>query len=574
MPNFEPTLRLPYQYPRHLTVPQFVLDEVSHPLRPSRLRGSPWLIDDASGRAYGSQEIRERVERLARAVKERWAVGAGDVVCLYSPNHIDYPIVIWAMHRLGCTVSCANPAYTSGELEYQLRETAAKLLFTSTAALEVASKAWEAAGAGRGRIVVFSPPPPDVLPTVQQLVSSGWHMDKNYLEPHGHSVGDSVAFLGFSSGTTGLPKAVAVAHRNVVAVMLQIAAHHQANAAGGREERWMRPGDLVLAVLPFYHIYGLVAIMHAMIFAGGGIVIVQQFHPQQFLETIVRRRITHLPLVPPIVVLLLKSPMTKKYDLSHIRWVVCAAAPISEQVLQEFRALLPRAHIGMGYGLTETTTLVSLFDMHRASVAGSSGFLVPDTVARIVQPDGRLADPGEPGEIWVKGPQMALGYSNNKQVTEETFLPDGWVRTGDEGFVGKDGSLHVVDRLKELIKVSGFQVAPAELEGHLLLHPYVQDAGVVGVPDDYKGEVPLAFVVLKEPLAQKAASGPREAGEIKQELRKWVSDQKVRYKWLEGGVEFVHAIPKNPSGKILRRLLRDQAKAIVDGRQKKRNAKL
>ncbi|KZO92577.1 acetyl-CoA synthetase-like protein [Calocera viscosa TUFC12733] len=249
------------------------------------------------------------------------------------------------------------------------------------------------------------------------------------------------------------------------------------------------------------------------------------------------------------------------------------AAPLPSSVLEQFRALLPHAHIGEGYGLTETSTLVSSFDMNQPPVAGSVGFLVPDTQARVVQPDGQDAPPGSPGEIWVKGPQMALGYSNDSQASEETFLPDGWVRTGDEGYFGQDGSLYIVDRIKELIKVSGFQVAPAELEGHLdagstgHASRRHSDAGVVRTPDESKGEVPIAFIVLNEPVALRAASATQEADEIRQELRKWVSEHEVRYKHLDGGVVFVESIPKNPSGKILRRLLREQAETVVVGRQ-------
>ncbi|KZO92575.1 phenylacetyl-CoA ligase [Calocera viscosa TUFC12733] len=570
--------------PQDLTVPQFLLDTPSPapaPLRAHRSTPSSslWLLDDATGRTYALPEIRQRVECLARALRARWALGGGDVVCLYSGNHVDYPIVIWALHRLGASVTCANPSYTSSELEYQLRATQARLVFTAPASLEVARAALAAAGGGgEGDVVIFSPPPPEgpALPanappsdrTVQHLVYSGSQLSKNYIEPSGASAGSSTAFLGFSSGTTGLPKSVTIAHRNVLTVLLQMSVHFRAHDAAVKEEdKWVRPGDRALAVLPFYHIYGLVAVLHALLYAGAGIVIIPQFHPQQFLETIVRRRITHLPLVPPIIHLLVKSPMTKNYDLSHLHWVTSGAAPLPSPVLEQFRALLPRARIGEGYGLTETSTLVSSFDMHQPPIAGSVGFLVSDTQARIVQPNGEDAPPGSPGEIWVKGPQMALGYSNDRQASEETFLPDGWVRTGDEGYFGQDGSLYIVDRIKELIKVSGFQVAPAELEGHLLLHPYVQDAGVVRIPDESKGEVPIAFVVLNEPVALRAASATQEADDIRQELRKWVSEHKVRYKHLDGGVVFVERIPKNPSGKILRRLLRELAETVVVGRQ-------
>ncbi|KZT59531.1 acetyl-CoA synthetase-like protein [Calocera cornea HHB12733] len=587
----------PYpSYPRNLTTPQFILDLPTHPLRPSRLPSSPWFIDDPTGRSYSLEEVRARVERLARAVRDRWALKAGDVVCLHSVNCL----VIWALHRIGCIITPANPAYTVGELAYQLKETGAKLIFTGETGLDVVLKAVEQAGLfGREGVALFSPPPPEPqengegcfptpgtpepqqtphgpFPTVQSLILAGHLLHPNYCEPSGRHVGDTVAFLGFSSGTTGLPKAVELPHRAVIAVVLQMARHYKANQPGmgeaETEGRWLRPDDRVLAVVPFYHIMGLVAIMHALLFAGAAVVVVPEFHREQFLETVVKRRITHLAIVPPIVMLLVNSPLTKQYDLSRLHWVVMGAAPLSSSMLEQFRALLPRAKLGLAYGLTETSTLVSLFDMHRPPLPGSSGVIAPDTEVRIVKPDGSSAPLGEAGEIWARGPQMALGYLNSEEATRETFLPGGWVRTGDEGYLGPDGSLFVVDRLKEMIKVKGFQVAPAELEGHLLLHPYVQDVGVIGVPNEYKGEVPLAFVVLHERIAKRASSSADEENNIKQELGKWVSEQKVEYKRLEGGIEFVETIPKNSSGKILRRMLRNQAKEVVRTRAKTDNA--
>jgi len=286
MPDFHSHISLPYTYPRNLTVAQFLLDEASHPLRPTRLAGSPWLIDDASGRSYSLEEIRERVERVARAAKTRWGLGPGDVVCLYSQNHIDYAIVIWAMHRLGCTITPANPAYTAGELEYQLKESSAKLLFTTPTSLSVALEAASRAKLfGPGDVVVFSPPPPEAasdgtecfpsaLPlegvksaegafiTVQQLVIEGWMLDKNYSESHGSMIGETAAFLCFSSGTTGLPKAIAIAHRGVIAVMMQMAAAlRSSDSSIPMVERCTRPGDRAIAAVPFYHIYGLVAVV-------------------------------------------------------------------------------------------------------------------------------------------------------------------------------------------------------------------------------------------------------------------------------------------------------------------------
>jgi len=492
--------------------------------------------------------------------------------------------VIWALHRLGAIVSCANPSYTHSELEYQLKATSSKLLFTSSASLPTALKAAGSASLfPPSNIVVFSAVPPARTPagcfpasapaeagefaTVQSLVERGWDLAKNYVEPRGENVGDSVAFMSFSSGTTGLPKAIAIAHRNLIANVLQVAMHLRCTERGLKDQdRYALPGDACMGVLPMYHIYGLVMNLHFVLFCGMTLVVCPKFNFHNMLESIVRHHITHLFIVPPQVVMLVNNPITKQYNLGNVRFAMVGAAPLSKEVTEKFKAMFPGMRMGQGYGMTETCTIVSMFLFQQESVNGSAGLLIPDTVARIVKEDGSVAEYGEPGELWVKGPQMALCYANNKKATEETFLPEGWVRTGDEALMTREGNLFVVDRLKEILKVNGYQVAPAELEGHLIVHPYVQDAGVVGIAHEYKGEVPLGFVVLEPSISKRVHSSSGEMHKVKAEIRKWVADNKVRYKHLDGGLEFVDAVPKNPSGKILRRVLREQAKEVVKNR--------
>ncbi|KAG5636400.1 hypothetical protein H0H81_008174 [Sphagnurus paluster] len=212
-------------------------------------------------------------------------------------------------------------------------------------------------------------------------------------------------------------------------------------------------------------------------------------------------------------------------------------------------------------GLTETCTSIALVPptQHIATI-GSAGQLIPGIIAKVVKPDGSLASEGEQGELVVTGPSMALGYLNNDAATKETFV-DGWVHTGDEVII-KNCEVFVVDRLKEIMKVRGFQVAPAELEGHLLMHPDVSDVCVVSIPDDYSGELPLAYIVLTEAASRRVRGNAQAAAQLKIVLAKHVADAKVPYKHLAGGIEFIDVIPKNASGKMLRRVLKEQARKL------------
>ncbi|KZT30745.1 amp dependent CoA ligase [Neolentinus lepideus HHB14362 ss-1] len=550
--------------PDDLTVVQFTLDS-QHPTRPLRPDGVPWLIEDTTGRRVGSEEIRARVFGLANGLHTEFNIGEDDVVCLYSPNHIDYPVAIWAAHRLGAIISPANPSYTADELEHQISLIKAKLLIVHPDSLQTAITAASSAGIPSDRIVLFDDGSETHRRTIQRLIDDGLAKPPRFVERRlkPGEAKTKLAFLSFSSGTTGRPKAVAIPHYAPIANVIQMAMHHKVNVDyAPYEKRRFRPGDTAILVLPMYHIYGLVVNLHLMLFSAVTLVVVSRFNFENMLKSIVKYRIAHLFLVPPQVVLLCKHPVTKKYDLSHVRFCMAGAAPITKELTEELIKVLPNADVGQGYGMTETSTVVAMFPAEqRIGVLGSAGQLIPGVVARVVKEDGSLAKPGELGELVVKSPSNALGYFNNVEATKESFI-DGWVRTGDEVTIDENAELFVLDRLKEIMKVRGFQVAPAELEGLLLAHPDVADVCVVGIPDDYSGEVPLAFVVPHVRAMERVKDDPSEAERIKASIAKHVADRKVNYKHLSGGVEFIDSIPKNPSGKLLRRVLRDKARAL------------
>ncbi|KAJ3556064.1 hypothetical protein NM688_g2238 [Phlebia brevispora] len=561
--------------PDDVTIPQFLLDSW-HPIRPVKKELTPWFIEDATGRGITSEEIRARVFGLANELKSRWnerktsSAFSAPITSVRVTLH--YPVAIWAIHRLGGIATTANPSYTADELLHQLKLTKASILFTHSASLAPAEQAARDAGIPPERVVLIDSLTDNRTShiTLESLVHAGLSKHPLFVERQlrpGEGK-TKIALLCFSSGTTGRPKAVAIPHRSLISNCIEMAFHGRVNTdyAPKGKQRY-EPGQVAIAVLPFYHIYGLVVNLHFTLFHGATLVIVPKFNLSDMLKSIERYRINHLFLVPPMMVLMCKVAFP--FQSSFITMVMSGAAPLSAELTRQFVEVLPQAHVGQGYGMTETCTAVTWPRVdQKIGTLGSGGQLLPGNVARILKQDGTYANFNEPGELIIKGPSMALCYLDNPEATNETFLrfegdPDLWVRTGDEVMFNEEMEIFVLDRIKEIMKVRGFQVAPAELEGLLLDHPDVDDACVVGVPDEYSGELPMAFIVLSQnALGRIKKGGESEVAKVKEGISKYVADNKVYYKRLAGGIEFVDAIPKNPSGKLLRRFLRDKAKQM------------
>jgi acyl-CoA synthetase (AMP-forming)/AMP-acid ligase II len=481
------------------------------------------LVDGPTGRALTYGELLERVRRTAAGL---WALGIRprDVVALYAPNMPEYAVAFHAVASIGAIVLPANPAGTSQDLAFQLTDSGAKLLVT-TADLDAKARA----------AIQASGRPIELLAIDETAGARSLRAIERDAEPPAVEIdpAEDVVVLPYSSGTTGLPKGVMLTHRNVVANVLQIDAAEQGEVRA------------FVGVLPFFHIYGLVVVLSVGLMRGALIVTLPRFELDPFLKVLQDWRIELAHIVPPIALLLARHPAVDAYRL-NLKWLVSGAAPLSADVEQAVGRRLG-ATLRQGYGMTEASPVTHYTGLaeHRP---GKVGQLVAGTECRVVDPEnGRGLGAGEPGEIWVRGPQVMKGYLNNPDATARTLVEDGWLRTGDIGIVDADGYLTIVDRLKELIKFKGFQVAPAELEALLLTHPQIADAAVIPVPDDEAGEVPKAFVV---------ARGPLTAAEV----IAFVEGKVAHYKRIRHA-ELVDAIPKSASGKILRRVLVERERA-------------
>ncbi len=503
-----------------LTITQLVLDGLEGRDQ------DPVLVDGPTGQALTAVEFRDRVERLAGGLSER-GIGPGRAVALFAPNQPDWCVLFHAIAWAGGTVTTLNPSYTAEEVHHQLRDSGAVLLITSPDLLRLART-----GA--------------IATSVLEIAVIG---EANGAVPLASLLGDplrttaalpeSPAVLPYSSGTTGLPKGVVLTHRNLVANVLQI------QCALG-----IGPGDATLAFLPYFHIYGMTVLMNLHLAFGGTQVTLPRFDLESALRLIERHRVRHLFVAPPVVLALARHPLVDHFDLSCLRLVISGAAPLGAD-LEAACARRVGCPVAQGYGMTELSP-VSHFTRPGQERAGSSGQPLARTECRLVDPEtGADVAAGEAGEVWVRGPQVMRGYHGNSGATAEMLTGEGWLRTGDIARVDADGYLFVIDRVKELIKVSGFQVAPAEIEALLVTHPGVADVAVIGVPDEARGEVPKAFVVR--------ATG---ASPSLEDLRRFLEGHVAPYKIIQR-LEYVERIPRTPSGKILRRLLRAPAPAFA-----------
>jgi acyl-CoA synthetase (AMP-forming)/AMP-acid ligase II len=460
--------------------------------------------------------------RGVAAALQRDGLDKGDVVGIYAPNSIEYGVALHASLMVGATVTTLNPLYREREVEHQLHDAGAKLVFTLAPLVPVVKEAqakiegarvielegiWELARSASGE------PSPVTIDAVRD-----------------------VAVLPYSSGTTGLPKGVMLSHQNLTANIRQTVALNMSSES-----------SVILDFLPFYHIYGMMILLNCGLAVGATQVIIPRFEPEGALEIIQRLRVTDLYFVPPAILAVANQPRLGDFDLSAVRFLMSGAAPLPIEVARQASAKLGCV-VMQGYGMTESSPLTNVnpIDAPREGTVGPS---VSDTIEKIVSLDtGEELAPGEIGELLVYGPQVMLGYWNNPEASRETLTPDGWLRTGDIASADPDGYIRIHDRKKEMIKYKGYQVAPAELESVLMEHPGVRDAAVIPKADVEAGEIPKAFVVPRDPSLDLTA------------VLAFVAEKVAPYKKIRD-IEIVESIPKNPSGKILRRQLIEQERA-------------
>jgi len=486
------------------------------------------LVDAVTDDKLTYNELLSKARKLAAFFHKR-GYRKGDKLALHVPNCIEYQVIILGGLAIGMTFTTCNPAYTAHEVEHWLKSSNARVLFTNSNCVETAEKAIDQDTNVDLLVSIDDLTANDKVTNLSALLQS----DDETFERPVISPKEDIAALVYSSGTTGLPKGVMLTHYNLTTNVLQMY-----NASDHHE-------DTILCVLPMFHIYAIAFINLMSLHHGATIVSMPKFDPKVFLTAIQQRQIATVPIVPPLALFMINHPVVNAFDLSSMKEVVVGAAPIDATVTKAFIAKFPGAVLRQGYGSTESLiTHIQPKDMSK-TIPGSAGQILQHVDLKICSVEtSEAVGVNEKGEIRMRGPQVMAGYYNNAEATANCLGADGWLRTGDLGYFDEEGNVFIIDRLKELIKYKGFQVAPAELEDTLLSHPKIADACVIGIPDERAGQLPRAYLVPA-----------KDATVTEEEVTKHMGEYMADHKQLRGGVVIVETIPKSASGKMLRRVL-------------------
>lgn len=498
-----------------------------------------YAIDGSTGNQMTCRELLEKSVKLAKFL-QRYGIKIGDRIAIATENRLNFLISACAISYLGAILAPYNPSYTEYEFQHILNIAKPRIVFVSERTESVLAKllpqlSW--------KVELMQLDDQSLTANVRTLTDIlNNEPDVNYMEYKPTDIGDTSRHpwaILYSSGTTGLPKGVTLSHKNLMAFLVKMRKPEYLDA---------RSGDRMLMLLPFYHGYGIGTMMIGLI-SKCTMIIMSAFDQKLFLTLVQKHKVTHLPVVPPILTFLAKHPLVDRYDFRSVRELICGAAPLAKDVEAAVKTRLGIKYIRNGYGMTELSIVSGVSGRNDDNDSFENlgvGLLVPGLLSKVVDLETQeTLEAGKVGEICYMGEQVMLGYWDNPEATRQTIDQDGWLHTGDIGYFDNKNRLHVIDRIKELIKYKGYQVAPSEIETVLLSHQAIKDAAVASKPDERDGEVPVAFVV-KQPDTTITA----------QDVQEFVKQKLSHQKWLRGGVEFVDAIPKNPSGKILRRELR------------------